>query len=89
MLQLWSYLGIRHDGFDDSRLHSQVGISTSSSCDAGSTEQDGGSINLCQTTCDDSRVHNGAREILGLWRLLGEGYRLSCLYKCQVITKYA
>ncbi|CAO2826956.1 unnamed protein product [Amaranthus hypochondriacus] len=75
--------GIRHDGFDDSRLHSQVGISTSSSCDAGSTEQDGGSINLCRTTCDASGVHNGAREILGLWRLLGEGYRLSCLYKCQ------
>lgn len=75
--------GIRHEAFDDSRLNIQASISTSSSCDAGSTEQDGGSLSLSRTTYDDSKVHNGAIEVLGLWRLMGDGYRLSCMYKCQ------
>lgn len=75
--------GFRHEAFDDSRLNAQASISTSTSCDAGTTEQDGGSMSLCRTICDDSKVHNGALDILGLWRLLGDGYRLSCLYKCQ------
>lgn len=83
---LWSFPGIRHEAFDDSRLNAQASISTSSSYDAGFTEQDGGSMSLCRTTCDDSRVRNGALEILGLWRLLGDGYRLICMYKCQVIV---
>lgn len=32
----------------------------------------------------DSKVAVGIRELLGLLRLLGEGFRLSCLFKCQV-----
>uniref|UniRef100_A0ACD5UHV9 Uncharacterized protein n=1 Tax=Avena sativa TaxID=4498 RepID=A0ACD5UHV9_AVESA len=31
----------------------------------------------------DSKVASGIRELLGLLRTLGEGYRLSCLFKCQ------
>ncbi|KNA10643.1 hypothetical protein SOVF_142470 [Spinacia oleracea] len=75
--------GIRQEAFDDSRINTQASICTSSSSDAGSTEQDGGSMSLCRTTHDGSKVRNGALEILGLWRLLGDGYRLSCMYKCQ------
>ncbi|KAK8455805.1 hypothetical protein SEVIR_4G222500v4 [Setaria viridis] len=32
----------------------------------------------------DSKVAVGIRELLGLLRTLGEGFRLSCLFKCQV-----
>lgn len=32
----------------------------------------------------DSKLAVGIRELLGLLRLLGEGFRLSCLFKCQV-----
>ena len=32
-----------------------------------------------------SEVITGASEILTLLRVLGEGYRLACLYKCQVL----
>ncbi|CAM0909971.1 unnamed protein product [Alopecurus aequalis] len=31
----------------------------------------------------DSKLASGIRELLGLLRTLGEGYRLSCLFKCQ------
>ncbi|XP_051199189.1 cell division cycle protein 27 homolog B isoform X6 [Lolium perenne] len=31
----------------------------------------------------DSKLVTGIRELLGLLRTLGEGYRLSCLFKCQ------
>ncbi|KAJ0989787.1 hypothetical protein J5N97_008143 [Dioscorea zingiberensis] len=31
----------------------------------------------------DSKLINGIRELLGLLRTLGEGYRLSCMYRCQ------
>lgn len=33
-----------------------------------------------------SCILSGALEILGLLRTLGEGYRLSCMYRCQVLT---
>ncbi|XP_021775798.1 cell division cycle protein 27 homolog B-like isoform X1 [Chenopodium quinoa] len=75
--------GNRHEAFSDSRFNTQASISTSSFSDAGFTEQDGGSMNICRNIPDDSEVHNGALEILGLWRLLGDGFRLSCMYKCQ------
>jgi len=32
----------------------------------------------------ESKVAIGIRELLGLLRTLGEGFRLSCLFKCQV-----
>lgn len=32
----------------------------------------------------DSRLMSGTQELLGLLRIFGEGYRLSCLYRCQV-----
>jgi hypothetical protein len=35
-----------------------------------------------------SRVISGASEIMGLLRTLGEGYRLSCMYMCQVLPDF-
>ncbi|KMT03248.1 hypothetical protein BVRB_8g197920 isoform A [Beta vulgaris subsp. vulgaris] len=78
--------GIGHEVFDDSRVNTQASISTSSS-DMGSMEQDTGSIGLCRNTHHDLEVQKGALEILGLWRLLGDGYRLSCMYECQDALK--
>ncbi|EMS45084.1 Cell division cycle protein 27-like protein B [Triticum urartu] len=36
-----------------------------------------------RTLSQDSKMATGIRELLGLLRTLGEGYRLSCLFKCQ------
>ncbi|CAN6163437.1 unnamed protein product [Urochloa humidicola] len=36
-----------------------------------------------RTMSQDSKVAVGIRELLGLLRTLGEGFRLSCLFKCQ------
>ncbi|XP_038984046.1 cell division cycle protein 27 homolog B isoform X2 [Phoenix dactylifera] len=37
----------------------------------------------CGILAHDSRLTSGIREFLGLLRTLGEGYRLSCLYRSQ------
>ncbi|GAB2265204.1 Cell division cycle protein 27 B [Dionaea muscipula] len=75
--------GIRCEAFDDSR--SNIASSTSASSPSGDArcEPDGGAMMLGGSTISDSTVLCGASDILGLLRLLGEGYRLSCLYKCQ------
>ncbi|KAK9748277.1 hypothetical protein RND81_02G047000 [Saponaria officinalis] len=75
--------GIRHEAFDDSRLNSRASSSTSSFCDANPGEQDVGTMSISRNSSDDARVHRGAVDIMSLWRLLGEGYRLSCMYKCK------
>ncbi|KAJ3679019.1 hypothetical protein LUZ60_017030 [Juncus effusus] len=50
--------------------------STSALSESKSTEQDkSGGISVISL--------NGVKELLGLLQTLGEGYRLSCLYKCQ------
>uniref|UniRef100_A0A453SJQ7 Uncharacterized protein n=1 Tax=Aegilops tauschii subsp. strangulata TaxID=200361 RepID=A0A453SJQ7_AEGTS len=36
-----------------------------------------------RTLSQDSKMATGIKELLGLLRTLGEGYRLSCLFKCQ------
>ena len=57
--------------------------STSSMADAGSTEQDRvGGVSVISS--HDSRLLAGIKELLELLRILGEGYRLSCLYRSQV-----
>ncbi|XP_066307633.1 cell division cycle protein 27 homolog B-like isoform X10 [Miscanthus floridulus] len=50
-----------------------------SSADGRSFEQDKAERILLQ----DSKLALGIRELLGLFRTLGEGFRLSCLFKCQ------
>ncbi|XP_060218050.1 cell division cycle protein 27 homolog B [Lycium barbarum] len=59
--------GVRNDISDDSQLNSHP------SGDARPLEQEGSGTSIL----------SGASEILALFRILGEGYRLSCLYRCQ------
>ncbi|KAK8940497.1 hypothetical protein KSP39_PZI010583 [Platanthera zijinensis] len=50
--------------------------------DGGNTEQEKGFPQSSGSLSHESGV-NGAKELLFLLRILGEGYRLSCLYRCQ------
>ncbi|XWS17325.1 hypothetical protein CRYUN_Cryun33cG0057600 [Craigia yunnanensis] len=75
--------GIRNEAFDDCRAN--MASTTSSSFPSGdvrSLDQDGATVPVGGViSC--SKVVSGASEVLGLLRTLGEGYRLSCLFKCQ------
>ncbi|XP_066307632.1 cell division cycle protein 27 homolog B-like isoform X9 [Miscanthus floridulus] len=59
--------------------HSSGTSSSVSTADGRSFEQDKAERILLQ----DSKLALGIRELLGLFRTLGEGFRLSCLFKCQ------
>ncbi|XP_072962662.1 cell division cycle protein 27 homolog B-like [Typha angustifolia] len=73
--------GRRPEGFDVCRGDSMATASsdTSNVADGRCFEQDttGGIL------AHDSRLLSGIQNLLGLLRTLGEGYRLSCLYRCQ------
>ncbi|XP_022865632.1 cell division cycle protein 27 homolog B-like [Olea europaea var. sylvestris] len=74
--------GTHYDNYDDSRLD----ITTSSlspRSDARTLEQEAAARPSGPAVVSSSRVAAGASEILGLLMILGEGYRLSCLYRCQ------
>ncbi|XP_065849813.1 cell division cycle protein 27 homolog B isoform X2 [Euphorbia lathyris] len=75
--------GIRNETFDDSRANTMANSSSSPSVDVRSLESEGASVPVGGVMMSASRVLSGASEILGLLRSLGEGYRLSCLYRCQ------
>ncbi|XP_059432667.1 cell division cycle protein 27 homolog B [Corylus avellana] len=76
--------GIRNETFDDSRSNTTLTTSSSSpSGDTRSLEQEGATIPISAAIMNGSRVISGASEIMGLLRTLGEGYRLSCMYRCQ------
>ncbi|PPR84022.1 hypothetical protein GOBAR_AA36694 [Gossypium barbadense] len=79
-----SLSGIRNEAFDDAR--SNMASTTSSSFPSGdvrSLEQDGATVLVGGVVISGSKVISGTSEVLGLLRTLGEGYRLSCLYRCQ------
>ncbi|KAK6120461.1 hypothetical protein DH2020_045798 [Rehmannia glutinosa] len=74
--------GTHHDVYDDSRVH----ITTSSSSpysDNRPLEPEGTTRSSGAAALSSSRVIDGASDVLGLLRLLGEGFRLSCLCRCQ------
>ncbi|KAL6563551.1 Cell division cycle protein 27 B [Orobanche gracilis] len=76
--------GTHHDVYDDSRLH----ITTSSSAPCGdnsSLEPEGATRSSGAAILSSSRIIDGTSDILGLLRLLGEGFRLSCLCRCHVV----
>ncbi|CAK9149376.1 unnamed protein product [Ilex paraguariensis] len=75
--------GIRHEVYDDSRSNITTTSSSSPSGDARSLEQEGQTMPAGGVIVSGSRVSSGASEILALLRILGEGYRLSCMYRCQ------
>ncbi|CAK7337471.1 unnamed protein product [Dovyalis caffra] len=76
--------GIRNEAFDDSRANN-----TSSNCisspsgDSRSLETEVATMPVGGVIMSASCILNGALEILGLLRTLGEGFRLSCMYRCQ------
>ncbi|KAF3441874.1 hypothetical protein FNV43_RR15789 [Rhamnella rubrinervis] len=81
--------GMRNENFDDSR--SNIASATSGSSISGSSpsgggrslEVEGASILAGGVIMNASRACSGMSEILSLLGTLGEGYRLSCLYRCQ------
>lgn len=81
-----SNLGIRNENFDDSRTNiASATPASSASGGARSLELEGASLPVGGITMNGSRVYSGMSEILGLLGILGEGYRLSCVYRCQVL----
>ncbi|GMI81269.1 HOBBIT [Hibiscus trionum] len=76
--------GLRNVAFDDARANMQSVTSSSlPPGDVRSLDQDGANVLVGGVVISGSKVVSGASEVLGLLRTLGEGYRLSCLYRCQ------
>ncbi|CAL5186105.1 unnamed protein product [Lathyrus oleraceus] len=76
--------GIHNDVLDVGRLNIASTTSCSSAAiEAKSYEQDATSLQVSGQVTSDSKFITGTMEILTLLRVLGEGYRLACLYKCQ------
>ncbi|CAI0425557.1 unnamed protein product [Linum tenue] len=48
-----------------------------------STEADGATVPVGTAVISASKIFSGTSEILSLLRILGEGYRFSCSYRCQ------
>ncbi|KAI3800749.1 hypothetical protein L1987_28843 [Smallanthus sonchifolius] len=72
--------GVRSE-LDDSRSNTTTTTSGSSPLlDTKSCEHDG---SMGRTSMSVSKIANGALEVLSLLKIIGEGYRLSCLYRCQ------
>lgn len=53
--------------------------------EAKSYEQEAANIPVGGQVLSSSKVITGASEILTLLRVLGEAFRLACLYRCQVL----
>ncbi|KEH21848.1 cell division cycle-like protein [Medicago truncatula] len=76
--------GNHNDILDDSLLNITSTTSTSSSTmEAKSYEQEAANIPVGGQVLSSSKVITGASEILTLLRVLGEAFRLACLYRCQ------
>ncbi|RXH74616.1 hypothetical protein DVH24_029337 [Malus domestica] len=76
--------GMRNETFDDSRsTTAAVASGFTPSSDARYLEQEGATLSSTGGIINVSRVATGASELLSLLRTLGEGYRLSCMYRCQ------
>ncbi|KAL5572582.1 hypothetical protein UlMin_022179 [Ulmus minor] len=74
--------GIRNETFDDARVNMTSATSASSpSGDTRSLEQ--GATMPGGVIMNGARIVSGVSEILSLLGTLGEGYRLSCMYRCQ------
>lgn len=74
--------GLHPDVFDDSRSNIAVTTSCSSSFDAGSLDL-GATLPIVGGNTNSSKPASGILEILDLFKILGDGYRLSCMYRCQ------
>ncbi|XP_044472496.1 cell division cycle protein 27 homolog B-like isoform X2 [Mangifera indica] len=76
--------GMRNEAFNDSRASISSTVSSSLPCgDNRTVAQQGTTVPTSGVSLSDSRVISGTSEILGLLRILGEGYRLSSMFRCQ------
>ncbi|CAI9106489.1 OLC1v1005662C2 [Oldenlandia corymbosa var. corymbosa] len=73
--------GTKHDVYDDTHISSITSSSTSS--EPRSVEQEGPTASVGGVCINASRISAGASELLALLQILGEGYRLFCVYRCQ------
>lgn len=78
-------LGLRNDAFDDSCMNiTSASTGSLPSGDSRSFERERATTSGRSVYMSGSKLISGVSEILGLLGTLGEGYRLSCLYRCQV-----
>lgn len=77
--------GRRPEVFDDLRADSKVVTSSSLSNSVDGRFYDPGRVSnqMSGNSASDIKMTSGIRELLSLLRTIGEGYRLSCMYKCQ------
>lgn len=85
-LCLW-FLGILHEVRDDCRSNAATS-SSSPAGDLSSHDQEEAAMPMGGVVMSSSRVITGTSEILDLLKTLGEGYRLSCMYRCQVLQSH-
>lgn len=77
--------GQNRSELDDSRSNTTTTSGSSPSPDTRSCERDGSIMPMGRASMSVSKVASGASEVLSLLKVLGEGYRLSCLYRCKVL----
>ncbi|XP_038993974.1 cell division cycle protein 27 homolog B-like isoform X2 [Hibiscus syriacus] len=76
--------GIRNETFDDFRANAASATSSSSSSvDVRSLDQDEPTVPVGGVFISCSKLVSAASEVLSLLTTLGEGYRFSCLHRCQ------
>ncbi|KAL8113227.1 hypothetical protein AgCh_020520 [Apium graveolens] len=74
--------GVQHESYDDLHQSMTTTSTPSLACDNKSHEE-GILLASGGTILSESRAIAGARELVMLLAILGEGYRLSCMYHCQ------
>ncbi|XP_030448598.2 cell division cycle protein 27 homolog B-like isoform X2 [Syzygium oleosum] len=75
--------GVRNEVTDDSRFNPTLANFSCPSGDNRTFDQEGASMPVAGPVLTSARVLTGTAEVLGLLRLFGEAYRLSCMYRCQ------
>lgn len=77
-------VGRQSEASEDSRCDNTTSSTVLASIDEGVLERERTNMQTSSISSQGSTVGNGALELLGLLRILGEGYRLSCMHRCQV-----
>lgn len=77
-------LGRQPEASDDSRCDNTTSSTVLASIDESLLEGERTNMQKSSNSTQASKAGGGALELLGLLRILGEGYRLSCMYRCQV-----
>ncbi|XXG87356.1 hypothetical protein AAC387_Pa11g2066 [Persea americana] len=75
--------GRQPEASDDSRCDNTTSSTVLASIDESLLEGERTNMQKSSISTQASKVGGGALELLGLLRILGEGYRLSCMYRCQ------